>query len=114
MITPNVDSLACRVLHERAATFDGRNHLIYFSPAHAHPPPQSNRVSAVDHITTRVASLQPILEWLAFRTPYEGVSLDGDALADWVDEGGRRRGARSLRLCEQGLGYKLHCLATAG
>ena len=27
LIVPNVDSLACRVLHERAATFDGRNHL---------------------------------------------------------------------------------------
>src|SRR5215211_7981605 len=28
-IVPNVDSLACRVLHDRAATFDGRNHLVY-------------------------------------------------------------------------------------
>ena len=33
LIVPNVDSLATRVLHERAATFDGRNHLLYFSPA---------------------------------------------------------------------------------
>ena len=31
-ITPNVESLACRILHERSATFDGRNHLVYFSP----------------------------------------------------------------------------------
>ena len=32
-ITPNVDSLATKILHEKAATFDGRNHLVYFSPA---------------------------------------------------------------------------------
>jgi hypothetical protein len=60
-----------------------------------------------------VASLQPILEWLAYRTPYEGASLDGDAMAAWVDEGGRRQELEA-RLCEQGLGYKLHCLAARG
>ena len=35
LIVPNVDSLALRVLHEQAATFDGRNHLLYFSPRDA-------------------------------------------------------------------------------
>jgi SAM-dependent methyltransferase len=112
IITPNVDSLACRVLHERAATFDGRNHLVYFSPRTL-TRLLGEQGFEVDHVTTRVASLQPILEWLAYRTPYEGASLEGDALAYWVDEGGRRQELEA-RLCEQGLGYKLHCLATRG
>ena len=112
IITPNVDSLACRVLHERAATFDGRNHLVYFS-SQTLTRLLGEQGFDVDHLTTRVASLQPILEWLAYRTPYEGALLDGDALADWVDEGGRRQELEA-QLCVQGLGYKLHCLATRG
>ena len=112
VITPNVDSLACRVLHERAATFDGRNHLVYFSPRTLGRLLEEQGY-AVDHVATRVASLQPILEWLAYGTPYEGASLAGDALAGWVDEGGRRQELEAL-VCEQGLGYKLHCLATRG
>lgn len=110
VITPNVDSLACRVLHERAATFDGRNHLVYFSPR------TLTRVLgqegfAIEHVATRVASLDPILEWLAYRTPYEGAALGGDALFDWLAQDGRRNDLEQ-RLLELGLGYKLHCLAT--
>lgn len=110
VITPNVDSLACRVLHERAATFDGRNHLVYFSPR------TLTRVLgqegfAIEHVATRVASLDPILEWLAYRTPYEGAALGGDALFDWLAQDGRRNDLEQ-RLLEVGLGYKLHCLAT--
>ena len=109
IITPNVDSLACRVLHERAATFDGRNHLVYFSAA------TLTRLLGevgfeVDHLTTRVASLQPILEWLAYRTPYEGGPLDDDAFVHSLEQDGRRE-ALEQRLCAEGLGYKLHCLA---
>lgn len=112
VITPNVDSLACRILHERAATFDGRNHLVYFSPATLTALLAQTGFS-VDHVGTRISSLQPILEWLAYRTPYAGTELAGDALADFLDEGGRRQELET-RLCEQGLGYKLHCLATRG
>lgn len=112
IITPNVESLACRVLHERAATFDGRNHLVYFSAATLTRLLDEVGFD-VDHLTTRVASLQPILEWLAYRTPYSGVPLGDDALAGWVDEGGRRHELEA-RLCEEGLGYKLHCLASRG
>jgi 2-polyprenyl-3-methyl-5-hydroxy-6-metoxy-1,4-benzoquinol methylase len=110
VITPNVDSLACRVLHERAATFDGRNHLVYFSSRTLTRMLESSGF-VVDHCATRVSSLQPILEWLAYRTPYENRSLAGDALSDWLDEG-TRRSELEATLIESGLGYKLHCLAT--
>lgn len=110
VITPNVESLACRVLHERAATFDGRNHLVYFSSSTLSRMLESSGF-VVDHCSTRVSSLQPILEWLAYRTPYENRSLSGDALVDWLDEGGRRAELEA-NFIELGLGYKLHCLAT--
>lgn len=108
LIVPNVDSLACRVLHERAATFDGRNHLIYFSPATLREALRRSGFEAVE-THTRVSSLDPVLEWLAYREPYSDDHLDRDALASAVRE--RREDVERL-LEELGLGYKLHCLAT--
>ena len=107
LVVPNVESLACRVLHERAATFDGRNHLVYFAPrtladmlAREGFEPRSTR--------TTVSSLDPVLEWLAYHEPYGDADLGGDPLAAAVND--RRREVE--RLLEQlGLGYKLHCLA---
>jgi 2-polyprenyl-3-methyl-5-hydroxy-6-metoxy-1,4-benzoquinol methylase len=105
IIVPNVESLACRVLHERAATFDGRNHLIYFSPATLSGMLAAEGFEVVE-MHTRVASLDPVLEWLAYREPYSGAS--DDALAEAI----RARRTDVERLLEElQLGYKLHCLA---
>jgi 2-polyprenyl-3-methyl-5-hydroxy-6-metoxy-1,4-benzoquinol methylase len=105
IIVPNVGSLACRVLHERAATFDGRNHLIYFSPATLSQMLAAEGFEVVE-MHTRVASLDPVLEWLAYREPYSGAS--DDALAEAI----RARRTDVERLLEElQLGYKLHCLA---
>jgi 2-polyprenyl-3-methyl-5-hydroxy-6-metoxy-1,4-benzoquinol methylase len=105
IIVPNVESLACRVLHERAATFDGRNHLIYFSPATLSRMLAAEGFDVVE-THTRVASLDPVLEWLAYREPYSGAA--DDALAAEI----RARRADVERLLEElQLGYKLHCLA---
>ena len=107
LIVPNVDSLACRVLHERAATFDGRNHLIYFSPRTLTRMLVETGYDVVE-LHTRVASLEPILEHLTYREPYgEGAPDD-----DTVVAAARARGAELERLLEElRLGYKLHCLA---
>jgi len=107
VIVPNVDSLACRVLHERAATFDGRNHLVYFSPATLRDTLAREGYDAVS-THTHVASLDPVLEWLAYEEPYSDADTSGDALAGFVR--GRRRDVERL-LEELDLGYKLHCLA---
>jgi 2-polyprenyl-3-methyl-5-hydroxy-6-metoxy-1,4-benzoquinol methylase len=105
VIVPNVESLACRVLHERAATFDGRNHLVYFSPTTLADLLGRSGFEPLG-VRTTVTSLDPVLEWLAFEEPYAGHDLSGDALA---------REARRLELDpvfeRLGLGYKLHCLA---
>src|SRR5439155_267460 len=80
VIVPNVESLACRVLHERAATFDGRNHLVYFSPSTLARMLDSEGFEVVE-THTRIASLDPVLEWLAYAQPYSGSDTSGDALA---------------------------------
>jgi 2-polyprenyl-3-methyl-5-hydroxy-6-metoxy-1,4-benzoquinol methylase len=107
LIVPNVDSLACRVLHERAATFDGRNHLLYFSPATLRDALARTGFEAVE-THTRVSSLDPVLEWLSYEEPYSDADTAGDALVQAV--GGRRPEVERL-LDRLQLGYKLHCLA---
>jgi 2-polyprenyl-3-methyl-5-hydroxy-6-metoxy-1,4-benzoquinol methylase len=107
LIVPNVDSLACRVLHEHAATFDGRNHLLYFSPSTLRDALVRSGFRTVE-THTRLGALDAVLEWLAYREPHSGADLGGDALAGLV---GARREEIERRLEELGLGYKLHALA---
>ena len=107
LIVPNVASLATRVLHERAATFDGRNHLLYFSPATLRDLLARENFEVVA-LRTRVASLDPVLEWLTYNEPYTGGPPDADPLVQAVAE---RRSAVERLLEELDLGYKLHCLA---
>jgi 2-polyprenyl-3-methyl-5-hydroxy-6-metoxy-1,4-benzoquinol methylase len=108
LIVPNVDSLACRVLHEDAATFDGRNHLLYFSPRTLRDLLEREGFEVVA-TRTRVASLDPVLEWLTYNEPYSDADGSDDALVEAV----RSRRADVERLLEElDLGYKLHCLAT--
>ena len=103
VVVPNVESLACRVLHERARTFDGRNHLVYFSPSTL-----ADLLDRCDfdvpHVATTVSSAAAISEHLAYEEPYSGAALaeevPGDILA-----------ALEPRLDELHLGYKLHALA---
>jgi 2-polyprenyl-3-methyl-5-hydroxy-6-metoxy-1,4-benzoquinol methylase len=106
-IVPNVESLACRVLHDRAATFDGRNHLVYFSPSTLADMLGREGFQVVT-IRTRIASLDPVLEWLTYNEPYSDADTDDDALVQAV----RARRPQVERLLEElDLGYKLHCLA---
>lgn len=105
VIVPNVESLACRVLHEHAATFDGRNHLLYFSTQTLSDVLKREGYE-VELTTTRVASLEPVLEWLNYEKPYSGTLPADDPLVAWAQS------AELWPMLEQlGLGYKLHCLA---
>jgi SAM-dependent methyltransferase len=103
IVVPNVESLACRVLHERARTFDGRNHLVYFSP--------STLRDCLDrcgfdmpYVSTKVSSFAPVAEHLAYEEPYSDTEL-----VDEVPEA--ILAAIEPRLDELHLGYKLHALA---
>ena len=108
VIVPNVESLACRVLHERARTFDGRNHLVYFSVPTLG---DALRRAGFDVVSTatRISSLDPILAYLAYGEPYRDDADASDPLGRWADE---RRPELERRIEDLGLGYKLHCLAT--
>jgi len=107
LIVPNVDSLACRVLHEDAATFDGRNHLLYFSPRTLRDLLEREGFEVVA-TRTRVASLDPVLERLTYNPPYSDEAPADDPLVAAV----RTRRAEVEHLLEElDLGYKLHALA---
>ena len=103
VVVPNVESLACRVLHERARTFDGRNHLVYFSPSTLRDCLDRCGFD-VPHVATTVSSAAAIAEHLAYEEPYSNAELaeevPGEILA-----------TLEPRLAELHLGYKLHALA---
>jgi SAM-dependent methyltransferase len=103
VVVPNVESLACRVLHERARTFDGRNHLVYFSPATLRDCLDRCGFDT-PHVSTKVSSFAPAAEHLAYEEPYSDA-----ALADEVPR--RILEAIEPHLGELHLGYKLHALA---
>jgi len=104
VIVPNVDSLACRALGAQARTFDGRNHLVYFSAATLTDALGRSGFDVV-RTTTRIGSLGPVLASAAGREPYAD---DDHPLSAWLAE----RGDDLERDVEQlGLGYKLHGIA---
>ena len=74
----------------KAATFDGRNHLLYFSPRTLRVLLEREGFDVVE-TRTRVASLDPVLEWLTYNDPYADADVTGDPLADAVRT---RRGHR--------------------
>jgi len=110
LIVPNVESLACRVLHERAATFDGRNHLVYFSPGTLRDALEREGFEIVE-THTHISSLTPVLESLSYREPYGDADTSDDPLARALL---RNRDRIEALLEELDLGYKLHCLAVRG
>jgi SAM-dependent methyltransferase len=103
VVVPNLESLACRVLHERARTFDGRNHLVYFSPSTLRGCFDRSGFD-VPFVTTKVSSAAPVAEHLAYEEPYSGVEL-GEEVPQSV------LAALEPHLDELHLGYKLHALA---
>src|ERR671923_24527 len=103
VVVPNVESLACRVLHERARTFDGRNHLVYFSPATLRDCLDRSGFD-VPYVATKVSSFGPIAEHFAYEEPYSDAELADEVPA-------RILAALEPHLDELGLGYKLHALA---
>jgi len=103
VVVPNVESLACRVLHERARTFDGRNHLVYFSPSTLSDLFDRSGFG-VAYVGTKVSSFAAIAEHLAYEDPYSEAEL--------AEEVPRRiLAAIEPHLDELHLGYKLHALA---
>jgi 2-polyprenyl-3-methyl-5-hydroxy-6-metoxy-1,4-benzoquinol methylase len=104
VIVPNVESLACRVLGADTRTFDGRNHLVYFSPATL-TDALGRAGFEVVRTSTRVGSLGPVFAHLTGHEPYGEA---GHPLSEWLAEHGDEL---ERHVEHAGLGYKLHCLA---
>jgi SAM-dependent methyltransferase len=66
---PNVDSLVCRVLHEKASCFDGRNHCGYFSPGTIQYLFEQCGFKVVGILSFQ-PELDTILNFLNFADPY--------------------------------------------
>jgi hypothetical protein len=81
--------------------------LLYFSPATLRDLLAREGFEVVA-MRTRVASLDPVLEWLTYREPYSAGPDDDEPLVQAVRE---RRSEVERLLEELDLGYKLHCLA---
>jgi SAM-dependent methyltransferase len=103
IVVPNVESLACRVLHERARTFDGRNHLVYFSPSTLRDCLDRSGFD-MPYVATKVSSFTAVAEHLAYEEPYSDVELAEDVPGEIL-------ATLEPRLDELHLGYKLHALA---
>jgi SAM-dependent methyltransferase len=104
VIVPNVESLVRRVLGADTRTFDGRNHLVYFSATTLTDALERAGFEVV-RTSTRVGSLGPVFTHLTGHEPYGEAK---HSLSEWLAEHGDELERHVERA---GLGYKLHCLA---
>jgi len=80
ILVPNVESLAIRVLHEKAVTFSGDSHVNHFSPATLTRLLDSSGLSVVD-CETILTEIGTVNNYLSFEDPYFG---DGQRVLDVV------------------------------
>ncbi|PIR93149.1 hypothetical protein COT99_02305 [Candidatus Falkowbacteria bacterium CG10_big_fil_rev_8_21_14_0_10_43_10] len=108
---PNVVSLVCMVLKEKARCFTGRNHLTYFSlptldkmlnKAGFKIVYQESYVSGINSITNELQSLNPFadLEFKYLPAEFSGLLQDRNKKQQLED-----------LICRLGLGYKLRAVA---
>ncbi len=80
---PNVESLAVRVMHEKTFTFDGRNHLLYFSVDSLTKALEIAGYKIL-HYETTVSSIKPIFNYLNFEDPYLSEMSDRMISSDFI------------------------------
>jgi SAM-dependent methyltransferase len=71
VLVPNVDSLAVRMLHEKAVTFAGDSHVNHFSPATLGRLLESSGFAVAD-CETLLTEVGTINNYLSFEDPYFG------------------------------------------
>lgn len=106
---PNIQSLTVMMLRENARTFNGRNHLGYYSPRTL-TKLATDTGFAIAHLSTYVTALDSILNQAQFLDPFDDISLalvpeklaqtiesDRDAVEEWI--------------IKHDLGYKIRAIA---
>jgi len=69
ILVPNVNSLAAKIMHEKTATFDGKNHLFYFSIDTLSKLVHKSGYEVL-HTYTGISSIDPIINYMNYRDPY--------------------------------------------
>jgi 2-polyprenyl-3-methyl-5-hydroxy-6-metoxy-1,4-benzoquinol methylase len=80
VLVPNVESLAVRILHEKAVTFAGDSHVNHFSPATLGRMLESSDFAVTD-CETLLTEIGTINNYLSFEDPYFG---DAERVLDVV------------------------------
>lgn len=105
---PNVESLVCRILHEKTSCIDGRNHCGYFSPKTIRYLFEKSGFEVV-----KVKAFQPeldtILNYLDFSDPYLKRSERNNAIKEAL--GDNLKEITEQILLDRNLGYKMMVLA---
>lgn len=83
---PNVESLVCRVLQSKAATFDGQVHCGYFSPTTLRKL-MTDCGFRVVHVEAAQADTRSLLKYLNFNEPYGTEEYTGRDIRDSLPEG---------------------------
>jgi len=97
VLTPNVESLVCRILHEGCSTF-GKNHLQYYSKETLTRILEKSGFQPLK-FRTIISEVNTIWNYLHYREPYRGdlKAPAAELLADMI--------------CKAGYGYRLFSLS---
>lgn len=102
--SPNADSLVCRVLRDKAATFDGRNHPSYFTPASIRLAVERAGLKNL-FINYYQADIDAVLNYLDWYEPYvEGTHPSPSLSRVFKDH---INGICERFILTNGLGYKM-------
>jgi len=101
VLVPNFDSLAIRVLHEKAVTFSGDSHVNHFTAATLTRLLESSGFAVAD-CETLLTEIGTINNYLSFEDPYFG---DAQPVLDFLTP---------AYLHDRRLGYLLQVIARAG
>ena len=106
LFCPNIESLACRVLHEDAPCVDGRNHCGYFAPRTMRYLLEKCGFEVLS-IESRQPNLAPVLNHLDFLDPY--TPQQESSLREILGPGMFDVLERAIQ--DRNLGYKIQTLA---
>lgn len=109
-ITPNVHSLYSLFLRDKSNTFDGRNHLIYFSPKTLHKL-FADSCFKITLLDTVLSGMENIMKYIQFYDPYKQVDNLSRYLPDKIRFLFNDREKFEKRLKSYDLGLRLRIIA---
>lgn len=108
---PNIESLACMILKEKARTFTGRNHLTYFCMRTLTDMLKRAGFKVVSG-QTYVTCIDDIVNQMQFLNPFQNKQLKylPNNFIELLKNENKKKEIEKI-ICQFGLGYKLRVLA---